>query len=77
MRVRTIIVAVAMFSFLGSFASAKQYVANYHGRSVVVHTSPIPVIMHRMVPPQHGKHVTLKEVQSGRVPSPQPIISGR
>ena len=50
-------------------ASAKQYVKNVHGRQVVVHTSPIPVVLHRLVPPQHGRHITERELQSGRTPN--------
>jgi hypothetical protein len=26
------------------------------------------VVLHRMVPPQHGRHVTEREIQSGKVP---------
>jgi hypothetical protein len=34
-----------------------------------VHTSPIPVVLHRLVPPQHGRHITERELQSGRTPN--------
>jgi hypothetical protein len=57
-------------SIFSGTASAKQYVRNVQGREVVVHTSPIPVVLHRLVPPQHGRHVTQRELQTGRVPQP-------
>jgi hypothetical protein len=28
------------------------------------------VVLHRMVPPQHGRHITQRELQSGRIPQP-------
>jgi hypothetical protein len=31
-----------------------------------VHSNPVPVFLHRLVPPNHGRHVTLKEYQSGK-----------
>ena len=68
------IVAVFAAAFIvaamSDTASAKQYVKNVNGRQVVVHTSPIPVVLHRLVPPQHGRHVTERELQSGRLPNP-------
>jgi hypothetical protein len=70
--------AVWMSIACGSNANAKQYVQNYNGRQVVVHTNPIPVFLHRMVPPQHGRHVTQKEIQQGKLPvsrtAPTPVI---
>jgi hypothetical protein len=39
-----------------------------HGKEVVVHTNPIPVVLHRMVPPQHGRHMTERELQQGKAP---------
>jgi len=44
-----------------SNANADKYKKIVNGREVVVHTNPIPVILHRMVPPQYGRHVTQKE----------------
>ncbi len=71
---RTSFVALSMtfsFLFLASTesVSAKQYVRHVQGREVVVHTNPIPVVLHRLVPPQHGRHVTEQEIRRGRVPS--------
>lgn len=58
-------------------ASATQHKQIVNGREVVVHSSPIPVILHRLVPPQHGRHVTQKEVSSGHVPQPRVIAPVR
>ncbi len=49
---------------------AKQYTRNVHGREVVVHTNPIPVLLHRAVPPQHGRHITQRELRTGNIPQP-------
>ncbi|MCY3006943.1 MAG: hypothetical protein NTV29_13325 [Planctomycetota bacterium] len=51
-------------------AEAKQYTRKIQGREVVVHTNPLPVVLHRMVPPQHGRHVTERELQQGKAPQP-------
>lgn len=53
-----------------SVASAHQYVTTFQGREVVVHSNRLPVIMHRMVPPQLGRHITASELQSGKVRTP-------
>jgi|GEM_PF-957211 len=51
-----------------SNAKAEKYKKVINGREVVVHTNPIPVILHRMVPPQYGRHVTKKELSKSAVP---------
>lgn len=51
-------------------ASAHQYVTTFQGREVVVHSNRLPVIMHRMVPPQLGRHITASELHSGKVRTP-------
>jgi hypothetical protein len=63
---------VGLFVFVGvaEVGQAKQYTKHVRGREVVVHTNPIPVVLHRMVPPQHGRHITQRELQSGRIPQP-------
>ncbi len=61
------IAATVIFSLSG-LANAEQHKQIVNGREVVVHTNPIPVILHRMVPPQHGRHVTQKEVVNGKLP---------
>ena len=55
-------------------AEARRYKQMYNGREVVVHSSALPVVLHRLVPPQHGRHVTEREIQTGRVPAPGPIV---
>ena len=69
-------VAFQMVALFGVLSLSSGLLADQHkqivnGREVVVHTNPIPVILHRLVPPQHGKHVTQKEVASGKVPQPR------
>jgi len=68
-KIATFVLTVLAWTCSGSFASAKQYTKVVQGREVVVHTSPLPVILHRMVPPQHGRHVTQREIESGKVAS--------
>lgn len=43
---------------------AEQFVARHGNRQVVVHTNPIPVILHRSVPPNYGRHITLREYKA-------------
>jgi hypothetical protein len=45
-------------------ADAAQYTQIVNGKEVVVHTNPIPVVLHRLVPPQHGRHVTAREINA-------------
>lgn len=59
-----------------SSVEARQYKKVVNGREVVVHTNPIPVVLHRMVPPQHGRHVTQREISGGSVPSGR-VVSQR
>jgi hypothetical protein len=64
---------LAMIVFTGVVSTvdveAKQYEKIVGGREVVVHTNPVPVLMHRMVPPQLGRHITEKELHHGSIPS--------
>jgi hypothetical protein len=57
--------------------NATQHKQIINGKEVIVHSSPIPVILHRLVPPQYGRHVTQREVSSGRVPQPRVIAPAR
>ena len=59
------------FALLADQADATQHKQNFQGREVVVHSNPIPVILHRLVPPQHGRHVTQREVAKGTIPQPR------
>ena len=63
------------FSMFSGTANADQHKQIVNGREVVVHSSPIPVILHRLVPPQHGRHVTQKEVASGKTLQQRPNTS--
>jgi hypothetical protein len=64
------VAALVVVGFASQIVEAKQYTKQVHGRSVVVHTNPIPVLLHRAVPPQHGRHITEREYRSGHVPQP-------
>lgn len=62
-----IVLSLICIGFQGT-ADAKQYTRHVNGREVVVHTNPIPVLLHRAVPPQHGRHITQRELRTGQVP---------
>jgi|JI10StandDraft_1071094.scaffolds.fasta_scaffold10455_1 hypothetical protein len=47
-----------------SSVQADQFVARHGGRQVVVHTSPLPVFLHRAAPPNYGRHITLREYRA-------------
>ncbi len=72
MKARTVILALALLfsAVFAESASAEQFVTRYHGREVVVHTYRAPVIMHRLVPPQYGRHITINELQAGKTRTP-------
>lgn len=58
--------AITMFALIANIAKADQFVGNQNGREVVVHTSPLPVFLHRLVPPNYGRHVTIQEYHAMR-----------
>lgn len=66
--------AFAVVAILANSASADQFIGHQNGREVVVHTNPIPVFLHRLVPPNYGRHVTIREYQAARR-SVQPTVS--
>lgn len=66
--------SLGLFVLSVSHVEAEQYEGFYHGRAVVVHTSPLPVLLHRLVPPDHGRHITLREYQTARRSSSQLVI---
>ena len=68
------VVAFALVSILANSASADQFIGHQNGREVVVHTNPIPVFFHRLVPPNYGRHVTIREYQATRRPV-QPTVT--
>ncbi len=56
--------------FVGQSTQAEQFVANLQGKEVVVHSNPHPVIFHRLIPPNYGRHVTAREFRNGGKSSP-------
>ena len=66
--------AFAVVAILANSASADQFIGHQNGREVVVHTNPIPVFLHRLVPPNYGRHVTIREYQATRR-SVQPTVA--
>ena len=57
---------MALVALLANSASADQFIGHQNGREVVVHTNPLPVFLHRLVPPNYGRHVTIREYQAAR-----------
>ena len=60
------VVALTMVTLVTNSASADQFIGHQNGREVVVHTSSLPVFLHRLVPPNYGRHVTIREYQATR-----------
>jgi hypothetical protein len=64
--------AIAVFTLVFGISSwsssltADQFVARHGSREVVVHTNPVPVFLHRLVPPNYGRHITLQEYHARR-----------
>jgi len=58
------VLSVSVLFFPKAYATQTKKVIN--GREVVVHTNPIPVVLHRLVPPQHGRHLTQREIEKGK-----------
>ncbi len=71
LRIVTITLVAFVLTVWASDASAKQHKQIVNGKEVVVHSNPIPVILHRMVPPQYGRHVTQKELAHGKNTQPR------
>lgn len=65
-RIAAFLGAFTLTIFMANFASADQFIGHQNGREVVVHTNPIPVFLHRLVPPNVGRHVTIREYQASR-----------
>lgn len=62
------------FALLALFMSAtsvmaEPYRTNVHGREVIVHKNPVPVVVHRLLPPYWNKHVTERELKTGQLPT--------
>ncbi len=54
---------------IGNSASAEKHVTQVNGKELVVHTSPVPVVVHRVFPPYLGKHVSARQLKAGRLPA--------
>lgn len=59
------LITAFLFLFVRQTAQADQFVANLQGKEVVVHSNPLPVIFHRLIPPNYGRHVTAREYRDG------------
>lgn len=66
MRSKFALVTLCVATVLGNtqFTSAEQFIARHGNKQVVVHTNPIPVLLHRAVPPNVGRHITLREYKT-------------
>ena len=63
---------------LPSVAEAKKHTAVKNGRTVVVHTNPAPVVVHRVFPPYGlGKHVYSSDDRSPAIRERQPDSEDR
>jgi len=63
------IVVVGLSSFASvPQASAEIYSRQVNGKELIVHTNAAPVVVHRVLPPFHGKHVTERQLKAGRLP---------
>jgi len=75
--VTTLLAMLSLSIVICGKANAAQHKQIINGKQVIVHTSPIPVILHRLVPPQYGRHVTQREVSTGHVPQKRVVASNR
>jgi len=67
--------AITIGVIIGNTASADQFIGHKNGRELVVHSNPVPVLLHRLIPPNYGRHVTNREYQaSHRVTQPTVTI---
>ena len=65
---------LAIIFLMASVSRADQFIGHQNGREVVVHTNPIPVFLHRLVPPNYGRHVSAREYQAVRHPTQQSAL---
>jgi hypothetical protein len=69
------LVTVALVALIANRASADQFLGHQNGRQVVVHTNPFPVVMHRLIPPNYGRHVTIREYQATRLATQPSVLT--
>jgi|688.fasta_scaffold00009_38 hypothetical protein len=66
-----IVIGFALSSLLGvADLQSAQFAGRVGGRPVVVHTNPLPVVMHRLLPPNPGRHITVKQYQASQFSRP-------
>ena len=63
------LLGLAVLPCLLAVASAEQHKTVVHGKEFVVHTNPVPVVMHRVLPPYWNKHITARELKAGKIPA--------
>ena len=63
-KLASLVFAVAAVVVTSNTTQADQFVAKHGNKQVVVHTNPLPVFLHRAVPPNYGRHVTLREYKA-------------
>jgi hypothetical protein len=63
-KLASLLFVFALIAINSRSVQAEQFVARHGNRQVVVHTNPIPVILHRAVPPNYGRHITLREYKA-------------
>jgi hypothetical protein len=66
---RNAFLGLAILPCLLAVASAEQHRAVVHGKEFIVHTNPVPVVVHRVLPPYWNKHITVRELKTGRIPA--------
>jgi len=65
-KLASLLFAIAVIAGTSNSLKADQFVARHGNRQVVVHRNPIPVFLHRAVPPNYGRHVTLREYKASQ-----------
>ncbi|MCY2973303.1 MAG: hypothetical protein NTW52_01410 [Planctomycetota bacterium] len=63
------LLGLAILPCLFAVASAEQHKTVVHGKEFIVHTNPVPVVVHRVLPPYWNKHISARELKSGRIPA--------
>lgn len=60
-----IVLAILLMVATTGTIQAQQTIRVVNGKEVIVHTNPIPVVLHRLVPPNYGRHITQAELERG------------
>ena len=67
--VRAALLGLAILPVLLAVSSAEQHKTVLHGKEFIVHTNPVPVVVHRVLPPYWNKHITSRELKTGKIPA--------